>query len=368
MLLVDPSEEGPKLGLQVVTIPSLEPQQDAELLVRLLDGVNGSAIRVEPIQARKDSGNGRDGETDTACTAVVVTTDSSSFPTFVLVQSALAVLLPQTVVLPDNAVASLADRDSAVVEVVKMPTILTDHNDPNDKKEPTSIAAMLPSVLLSFPGGGRLLVVSAAVVKNIEGREALGRLLLSLTLQLQNKTDDGTLVAATDTRDISTSGITPNPPTEIVAEAEPLVDLPDFPTLEVGVLGRNNEMQQDFPINSPTPVPIETDLFKGHMLLVMRPENPLDDPFWNEKVFSKRKRRVSVECKDDPLYVHVHSHVVNTEKHSHMDCLSFSLTHTHASLQLIIQIQGKFKRKPNGVVYAGAEVSDQMKLGLVAKG
>jgi hypothetical protein len=36
--------------------------------------------------------------------------------------------------------------------------------------------------------------------------------------------------------------------------------------------------------------------------------------------------------------------------------------------QLILQIQGKFKRQPRGVLYAGAEVSEPMKLGLLAKG
>jgi hypothetical protein len=41
------------------------------------------------------------------------------------------------------------------------------------------------------------------------------------------------------------------------------------------------------------------------------------------------------------------------------------LRHT---FQLILQIQGKFKRLPQGVLYAGAEVSQPMKLGLLAKG
>ena len=36
--------------------------------------------------------------------------------------------------------------------------------------------------------------------------------------------------------------------------------------------------------------------------------------------------------------------------------------------QFILQIQGKFKRDPRGVLYVGAEVSEQMKLGLLAKG
>jgi hypothetical protein len=58
----------------------------------------------------------------------------------------------------------------------------------------------------------------------------------------------------------------------------------------------------------------------------MRPNNPQDDPYWNDKIFSKKKRRV------------------------------------------VMQLQGKLKYKPKGVVYAGMEVSDPMKLGLLASG
>jgi hypothetical protein len=36
--------------------------------------------------------------------------------------------------------------------------------------------------------------------------------------------------------------------------------------------------------------------------------------------------------------------------------------------KFILQIQGKFKRQPRGILYAGAEVSEPMKLGLLTKG
>ena len=44
-------------------------------------------------------------------------------------------------------------------------------------------------------------------------------------------------------------------------------------------------------------------------------------------------------------------------------------TYTYYLLvQFVLQIQGKFKRQPRGVLYAGSEVSEPMKLGLLAKG
>lgn len=68
--------------------------------------------------------------------------------------------------------------------------------------------------------------------------------------------------------------------------------LPSFPTLRVTF---NNEL---FPLNSPIPVPIENDLFQGKALVLFRPQIPEEDPYWNERVFSKKRRRVSVSVGD----------------------------------------------------------------------
>lgn len=99
-----------------------------------------------------------------------------------------------------------------------------------------------------------------------------------------------------------------------------------FPTLVVNVLEKNGDITTGFPINSQESVPIETDLFKGRMLMLLKPLRPQDDPYWDERLFSKKKRR------------------------------------------FVFQLQGKFKRVPQGTLYAGGEISNQMKLGLVAKG
>jgi Protein of unknown function (DUF1769) len=59
---------------------------------------------------------------------------------------------------------------------------------------------------------------------------------------------------------------------------------------------------------------------------VLRPTDPELDPHWNSRMFSQRKRRI------------------------------------------LVQLQGQFQRCPKGTVFAGAEVSDPMKLGLLARG
>jgi len=98
-----------------------------------------------------------------------------------------------------------------------------------------------------------------------------------------------------------------------------------FPSLAMSVLS-NKEVLPGFQINTRVGVPIESDLFVGQVLLIMRPPDPNDDPYYNEKVFSKKKRRFE------------------------------------------IQIQGKFKYVPTGTIWCGMEITQEMKLGLVAKG
>ena len=100
-----------------------------------------------------------------------------------------------------------------------------------------------------------------------------------------------------------------------------------IPTLQSKVLSFDGKYQS-VPLNSQTSFPIETELFTGRLLLIIRPsDDPAKvDPYWNERIFSKKKRRV------------------------------------------VMQLQGKLKYKPKGKIYAGMEISDPMKLGLIANG
>ena len=107
-----------------------------------------------------------------------------------------------------------------------------------------------------------------------------------------------------------------------------------IPTIRAQLLQQNGKYQTNVPLNSQQPIPFETDLFQGKALVIMRPNVKNDDaklieqvdPYYSERIFSKKSRRI------------------------------------------IIQFQGKFKRKPQGIVYAGAELSDPMQLGLVTRG
>ncbi|KAG7360558.1 DUF547 domain containing protein [Nitzschia inconspicua] len=99
-----------------------------------------------------------------------------------------------------------------------------------------------------------------------------------------------------------------------------------FPTLRTRVLSMDGNFTP-FALNSQTPIPVETELFVGQLLLLIRPKDPpQDDPFWHERLFSKKKRRVS------------------------------------------IQLQGKLKYQPEGTLMAGMEISNPMNLGLIASG
>jgi Protein of unknown function (DUF1769)/Protein of unknown function, DUF547 len=116
--------------------------------------------------------------------------------------------------------------------------------------------------------------------------------------------------------------------------------LPRFPSLDAKILSMaaTNDLPsqsglssyQPLVLNSRTPIPFETELFRGTLLVILRPPNSntlaTEDPFWYEKIFQSKKRR----C--------------------------------------FINVQGQFKTVPKGVVYAGAEISQPMKLGLITKG
>ena len=100
-----------------------------------------------------------------------------------------------------------------------------------------------------------------------------------------------------------------------------------FPSLDMSVVLSDTDVIPGFTINSRKGVPIESDLFIGKVLLMMRPPNSAeDDPYYHQHIFSKKKRRFE------------------------------------------IQIQGKFKYIPKGTVWVGFEVTEQMQLGLVSKG
>jgi hypothetical protein len=141
---------------------------------------------------------------------------------------------------------------------------------------------------ISLFGGCNLLCVAATVLPSNEGRMQLVKILQLL------ETNDARSSHETNGSTTTLSTLNQSAETD---------QLPVFPFLQVQV-GRPQQQQQlddtetatytaNFPLNSKVPVPIESDLFVGHMLMIVRPLQPeVDDPYWNERIFSKRKRRV----------------------------------------------------------------------------
>eukprot|EP00980_Cylindrotheca_fusiformis_P008165 scaffold1729_cov117-Cylindrotheca_fusiformis.AAC.3 len=113
--------------------------------------------------------------------------------------------------------------------------------------------------------------------------------------------------------------------TENIVQNLPFAERNLIPSLESKYLSRGGQLVP-FQLNCQSEVPVETDLFVGKMMFLVRPTEPKDDPYWNERIFSKKKRR------------------------------------------FIILLQGKLKYEPQGPLYAGLEVSDPMKLGLMTSG
>ncbi|KAL7573071.1 hypothetical protein ACA910_018757 [Epithemia clementina (nom. ined.)] len=100
---------------------------------------------------------------------------------------------------------------------------------------------------------------------------------------------------------------------------------PKFPMLNVKLLQQQGEYKP-FALNTTEAQEFETDLFKGKVLILLKPTDPAqDDPYWNEKLFSKKQRRFVVQC------------------------------------------QGKFKKQPTGTVYLGGETYT-LKVGLLTRG
>jgi hypothetical protein len=168
---------------------------------------------------------------------------------------------------------------------------------------------------IRLPGGGSLFLIPPELVASSCGRQVLA---LRLCGDTPAATSGGVHV------DVPSDSVAADSTSQIASSSRLL---PEIPSLQLKLLNQGGQQpSSNFPLNSRIPIPVETDLFKGNIICVVRPSNPEDDPYWNERIFSKKKRR------------------------------------------LVIQIQGQFKYEPKGVVYAGAEVSDPMKLGLITRG
>jgi len=183
--------------------------------------------------------------------------------------------------------------------------------------------------LIRLQGGSSILFTPPSLAASRAGRVLLTQALTKSSHDIDASLEDDIEVTSSAENglvDIQVERDSPEPSNGDAIMKEQEYPLAKFPTLAVSVLEKNGDITTGFPVNSQDAVPIETDLFKGRMLMLLKPLHPEDDPYWNERLFSKKKRR------------------------------------------FVFQLQGKFKRAPQGTLYAGGEISSQMKLGLVAKG
>jgi len=102
--------------------------------------------------------------------------------------------------------------------------------------------------------------------------------------------------------------------------------IPSFPTLKFSSLYLNGKYRHDFMANSHAPIPIETELFVGHMVFLLRPECTSQFSDMTDNIFAQSNRR-----------------------------------------RVVIQLQGKFKYEPQGPVFAGIEASPPLHVGRLSK-
>ena len=186
---------------------------------------------------------------------------------------------------------------------------------------------------LTLPGGASIVALSSSIVSSPSGRERLALALASKEGIMESFGEDS--IARVDSSlsdgfeeepldDVAVNGKAIMQPDE--EHYEPDAGPRKVPSVTLSVLSKNDTMMSNIPTNSSVPIPFETDLFVGHFLLILRPIDPTTDPYWNERIFSSKKRT------------------------------------------FICQLQGKLKYVPKDQVYAGFEVTNPMSLGLIAKG
>ena len=180
--------------------------------------------------------------------------------------------------------------------------------------------------VVSLPGGSRIIAVPPTVAQSEEGRLFVCSCLdfrneTSLAERMTEKVDHEFVNVSLDDEGMNGGAMQTR---ESRDEVDTKLALPSFPSLQVSLL-QNENLGPNFPINSRTPVDFETDIFKGKILMLLRPKNLQDDPYWSS-LFSRKKR------------------------------------------SFILQVQGKFKRKPTGQIFVGAEITERMKMGLFTRG
>ena len=186
---------------------------------------------------------------------------------------------------------------------------------------------------LILPSGSSLVVVTSDSVASDKDRKILVKYLLGsgqmngvhdsvvqkIKLPIRTMESSGSLVSDVSLDD-SRSSISPRKNKGLT------MDAPNFPSLSVKLMQQQGTWDTNFALNTREAYPFETDLFKGRILMLVRPPNLEDDPYWSDRIFRHKKRRV------------------------------------------LFNIQGKFKRPLKGPLYVGGEITSPMNLSLFTRG
>jgi hypothetical protein len=210
----------------------------------------------------------------------------------------------------------LGDDDGSCILLIpaKLPLtvawVVSDSTIQRIRSEPTVFQIQeFAALAVRLPSGSSILMITSDTLATNEGRAAVAKF-----LSHDSGYDAESNGSSQESKEVALTSQPKDP------------NLPSFPTLSVKLLQQKGSWDSPFCLNSREPIEFETDLFKGKILVVVRPEKLDDDPFWSKRIFSKKKRRI------------------------------------------VLNVQGKFKRKPEGTVFLGAEITKPMKLGLFTRG
>lgn len=273
-------------------IPSSEPENDAQVFTMLFSDFTRRS---------------RDGSLPSAPSSVTLVGKSNTDTETIVVFCETREIgsLPTVLLLPN------------IGHMVSLSQILEDARRPAGVQvlPLDGVSASDEKVLLRFNGGGTLLVVTSQKVEPCALAEwivAASALPGADCPSLDGGSSSERAIQESAVGGIQKSPQTATPPFPSVQESkiatapspakgdenggaiieeQRALKLPRFPTLQVTLNGAA------FPLNAPSPVSFENDLFKGSAVLLLRPiDPPKDDPYWNDLIWAKRKRRVSSYC------------------------------------------------------------------------
>jgi hypothetical protein len=250
---------------QVSVIPSAEPSKDAFTFAKIFVGFERSVV-------------------ETPNSVTLVASNNKTIVIFCKVEKFGS--LPAVLLVDDNLLSPLA----AVQDLSGVEIMASDDFSASEK------------VFLRFDGGGTLLVSSKLfepsrladwLANGPTGGSLKNLTIAKTTMAVQELAFEGIQSPevgkpATPVQETTMNYTRTNDNGKSIMEEQSPQKVPKFPTLQVTLNGTK------FPLNAPVPVRFENELFQGKVLLLLRPiDPPKDDPYWNDRVWAKRKRRVS---------------------------------------------------------------------------